>query len=605
MEDDENYGWPGVRVLCLHETESARRLKVLRSYLDATQHDSKAYDFLGRPRTPGNSYLDERLKGHDMKGAVPQCPPPLSECRPDAPVHAIRRIVKLFTDTIYPIDRPPRIDVVTDRASTRYLNAIFRASSSWSTLREARDIAGACRQSAIRLWVRDGTPYSEAIDTAELHVREWSSQVDRIPRVVVWQRLVEKDEETAQGLECRRYWQTRVFDDEYEYEYEDVPENYGRELSPGLTRDDGETAKTGWIPIATDDDGEPKIYEHHAGRCPIVWIQSSRNTSDLGGELDAEGGHELADAIDLLASGANRSAKSNADPTVTISDTRSWHMTELNRPVKKGGRIDLSEQGKADLLEISGSAMDAGQKVLAMMRRELMQLARCVIVDPENAQSFTAQSGRAARMLWKSMHQAVAAKRGDQEGPIRQICGIWISIGKSVDEITHDAEEAEGDVIVLPPTRVHRAEAEKLPPGTPEIMRDGDHVVVGHAVGEGGHAAILWPSFTEADGEELSAHAASLVTATGGSKILSQETGVRAFAGLIGADVDAREELDRIRTEDESRMAALFEQMGQDEDDDSDEDDESGSEESEDEGQDESSDSDESEDSDDEEDVEA
>jgi hypothetical protein len=376
---------------------------------------------------------------------------------------------------------------------------------------------------------------------------------------VVWQRLVEVEEETAKGLETRKVWRTRVFDETHEYVYQDVAEDYGAKAIEGLTRDDGETADTGWIPIAVDDAGMPEVIEHQAGRCPVVWITSTRTTTGPTGEPDCHGTEKLLDKADYTASMATRSANANADPTLKLKDTRQWHMA--NRTVEKGhGRmIRVSEQGDAELLEASGAAVEMAWKTYEHQRDAVLQTTGAVIIDPKVAGAW-AQSGRALSILWRPMEAAAGEKRVPMEGAIEQLADMWRAIGKVLGVCSTEDEEPDG--LVLPPVKLDKALAAKQGYEVVEQVVDDDasDVLCVHQVGVGRHVTIVWPPYHEASTEQFAAVAQAATVATGGQAVIAQRSGVRMALRAAGLPDDVEKEIKAIEEEAEGRMerAAAF-----------------------------------------------
>jgi len=544
------YDWPGVRVLHLPETDRVKRLSAMRCFFDGEQHDHKKYDFTGRPRVTGNTYLVERLKPLSFE---PVNKPALGARKPDTAIPLQRQVVQSFDQMIYPRGQAPTIEVPADPRTERYLRAVMKRSLSWVSLQAARSDAGKTGEAAIRVGVIDGKPITETIDTRELHVREWADQMEHVPAVVVWQRQVEVQSETADGLETVCVWRTRVYDETHEYEYEDVAEDYGEKTDATKTRDDGETAETGWIPIAKGPDGQPKIVEHKAGRCPILWVQNTRCTTDPAGDPDCDGVYHLTDEIDVTASMIARSTRSNLDPTLHVKDELRWH--RMNRVYQKGwgGLIRTSDKGDAKLLESSGSTVEMGWKTYRELRKEVMYTTSCVIIDPENAGKY-AQSGKAHSMLWRPMEAASGRKRVPQELVIEQMIEVWATLGGALGVAS---TEEEGEGIKLPPVKLAKAVAQEQGYQVlAEIAGEGEEqdVLAVHQVGTGRHAELIWPPYHETSPEQYQATVQATAVATGGAKLLSQRTGTRLVLRSTGMPDDVDTELARIEAETERNM---------------------------------------------------
>lgn len=588
------YEWPGVRVLHLDRTARVKHLTALRGFCENRQHDHHRYDFAGRPRSEaarGQTYIVERMM---RLAAEPDRKPAYEARKPDVPIPLQRQVVNGFDEMVYPRGLAPTIEVPADPRTERYLRAVMTRSLSWVTLQAARGDAGKTGEAAIRVGVDAGKPISEVLDTRELYVRLWANQMDHVPEVVVWQRLVEIEVETDKGLatECR--WRTRIFDGEYEYVYEDVPENYGERVKPNMTRADGENEDTGWIPIARwteeeledlDDEaapvtlvdngdgervtrppkpGDPKIIEHQAGRCPIVWIQNTHTTQDPSGEPDCDGVHQLSDAIDLLASMNFRATRSNLDPTLHVKDQLRWH--RMHRVYEKGWSavIRTSESGDAKLLETAGQTVEMGWKTYNELRKEFLHTVRCVIIDPEHAGQY-AQSGVAHAMLWRPMESAAGKKRVPQELAIQQVFELWMNLGDAWKVSSTEDEEPEG--IVLPPVKLRKKVAEAQ--GYAVVMEleakedeEEPEVLAVHQVGSGKHVELIWPAYHETSPEQFQLAMQAITVGTGGAKVLSQRTGVRLGLQAAGMPDDVDGEIAQIDKESEKSMEKMAGMLG-------------------------------------------
>jgi hypothetical protein len=572
-EDSGRYDWPGVRVLHLDRTPRVKRLTALRGFCENTQHDHHSYDFAGRPRPAGargQTYLAERVL---RIGFEPDRKPPYEARKPDVPIPLPLQAVQAFDQMIYPRGLAPTIEVPADPRTERYLRAVMLRSLSWVTLQAARADAGKTGEAAIRVGVDCGKPISEVLDTRELHVRRWENQMEHLPREVVWQRLVEIEVETDKGLEAVRVWRTRVFDDEQEYIYEDVPEDYDEHLKPNMTRADGETKDTGWISIArwTEEEieeleeaegnpqaGDPKIFEHKADRCPIVWVTNTHTTQSNTGAPDCDGALHLADAIDLIASMNLRATRSNLDPTLHVKDELRWH--RMNRTYAKGWGevIRTSQSGDAKLLETAGTTVEMGWKTYEHLRREFLHTVQCVIIDPEHAGKY-AESGVARAMLWRSMEAAAGKKRLPQELALGHLFELWVALGTAWGVSSTEDEEPEG--IVLPPVKLpleaaggEAPEGYKIVKRLPVTEDEVAEVLAVHQVGTGKHVEVLWPAFHETTPEQFQATVTAVATATGQAKVLSQRSGVRMALQAAGMPDDVDGELQLI--EEETEVAA-------------------------------------------------
>lgn len=545
-QDDPAIHIPKVTVLNLPETYRAKKLRALRSFVEGTQHDHMMARWDGSPRDPGVGYLWARMK---PQGFVPTNAAPYGMRKPNVSYPLPRQVTMRFTELLLGEGRHPRIEVA-DPSSEAYLEAVTGEADVWDALIEARDYAGSTGSSALVLGVVEGQPVSEMLETAELYVEAWKQGSRWEPLEVVEQRLVEVDsiDPETRKIAKTKMWRTRMWDTEHVYLYRDVPENYGKkQVDKGLPPPP--------IPIQKDDDGVPMAFEHRAGRCPVVWIQNTRNNKSPEGRPDNEGALHLADEMDRLQSFIVRAAKANVDPTLVYLDDRIMH--RQNPVLRKGwgSVIKGSEKATVSLLEITGASIEMAWKTMMHLRDEYLQTVGCVIVDPQNAGAF--KSGEALSLLWRTMEAKANRLRVPIRDALKQLAEIWMQIGHSFDIVSTDAPDSQSDddrdVMELPPK---------------EVKKDG--ITVGwstHSPGKARHAKVAWPPYHVPTATQLQQMAIALSTATGTKPTLSQETGVAAMLLFLGKG-DPAEELERLKKQTDESMqgftAAMFEGAGED-----------------------------------------
>lgn len=540
-----------MRVLRIDQTARAQRIRSLQSYYEQTQHDHHTLTWDGKPRDPGVGYMVERLT---RSGFVAGNAAPYSNRRPSCPYPLGRQIITSFTDMLLGAGQYPTLVVQLDDDTTAFLIEVMNESDAWDTLTEARNFAGAGGSAAVLLSVLDGEPSTEFLNPAELYVPEWEDKKGWIPRVVIEQRLIERDEIGEDGIETKRFWRTRYWDEEFAIVYQDVPEDYGSD----------EETKDQPIPIL----GEP--VRHYAGRCPVVWYQNIRNSKAPEGESDLHTTHEPIDQIDQLQSMTMRASKANADPTLVYKDTDRNRRKNPHISKGHGARIDVSEQGDAKLLETSGSSIVTAWDGIKNVKQEVLQTTSCVIVDPETAGTYL--SGEALQILWRRMENRSNRLRRPLTSVVRQMCRIWIAMAEELGIGSTDDEGEEG--IQLDP-RVIKPEPEedkRFPADDPE-GEDGEEgsepeepeeiepVLQPHTLGEGRSVRVQWPPYHRPTPTQLQAMAAALSVATTSKQVLSQETAVAHLSSFIGLG-DGTEELARIKAEKEENVAKFGAPLG-------------------------------------------
>lgn len=512
-----------VYVMDIHKTSRSLSLRALQAYLLQRQHDHKTLSWDGAPRDAGVGYMYERLQ---PQGFVPSNAAPYgySGRKPSCPDPIGRQVIRAFTDMVFGAS-PPDIGTPADPATGSYLESVMAEADAWDTLSEVRDYTGACGESAILVEVLDGEPSTERLNTANLEVLEWETCRGWIPKKVVEQRIVEKsvlNEETKKS-EVVKVIRTRYWDDQVAVTYEDVPTDYGQ---------DEKDPK----PIPVKD-----TVEHNAGRCPIVWVQSTRSSQSTSGDTDLEGVYEVADQIDKMQSMVTRASVANTDPTLVYKDED--RNRRRNNQLRKGhgARIDVGPQGDAKLLETTGSSIQTSWDGVRELRERVFQVTGCVVVTPETASAY--KSGTAIAMMWRAMESRCSTRlRPPLKTAIKQICNIYIAIGTAVGVSSMEEDEPGG--IVLPPKVTPPS---KDDPDTPPKIE-------AHKVGRAKYYEVRWAPFHEPTPEGLQAMAAALTAANGQKPLLSRETATREMVNVIG-NVDPNEELERIEAEHGQSMS--------------------------------------------------
>ena len=133
----------------------------------------------------------------------------------------------------------------------------------------------------------------------------------------------------------------------------------------------------------------------------FVWVQNLPS-DEQDGVPDCEGLYESLDEIDVLLSVMLRGAKLNLDPTLVIKDDK---LFVQRMGIKKGSENAIvvdKEGGDAKYLELTGSSIEAGIKLFNEHRRTILEVAECVIPDPDTI-AAQGQSAAAQKMVFSRM----------------------------------------------------------------------------------------------------------------------------------------------------------------------------------------------------------
>lgn len=537
-----------LRVLDLDKSPQSMRLQLRWRYYQQTQHDGLGYDFDGRNRPAGISYEEQRLRSLgwiSIENATNPAGPPAAVSfgvrRPNCPTTIAGYVVDTYTAMLLGDGREPALRVVGDEDSTAAINAMFESGYAWDALQEVRTIAGAEGAAAILTEIVDGELSPRSLRPEDLHV-EWDRTRDWVPRFVIEQRRVEIDRLNEKGERTReKVWRTRAWDRKYAYVYQDVPEDHGKEpVSGGPSQ--RQAAKDGWIELA-----EAPI-EHKAGRCPVVWLQNTRCSDDPVGEPDCGNVFELIDRLDELWSMNLRGTKANLDPTLVIADKLVERRWQERRAKGHGNKIEVSEVGRAELLEMTGKTIEIGWLTAGQIRQAIEMRTGVTVIQPDQAGAF-ASSGVALQILRGTANNRAAARRPSLTRAITQIAGILIALAKAWGI---KPAGADGKGIGLPPREVPND--------------DGETVIEPHKLGRGGAIVLSWGDLYSPTPQDLQVTAQALTLATGGQPVLSQETGVGLMINCAQTDTDTAVELDRIRSEGEAKVASFESSMTPDAD---------------------------------------
>ena len=537
-----------LRVLDLDQTKQSHRLRLLWRYYEQTQNDALKHDFDGVNRSAGISYLEQRLRSLgwiSVENATNPAGPPaavsFSSRRPSCPTTIVGYIVDTYTAMLLGDGREPAVRVVGDQDSTAALNAMLEAGYAWDAWQEARRYAGAQGAAGFLTEILDGALVFRALRPEDLYI-EWETTKDWVPRLVIEQRRVEVTQISDEGkIETVEVWRTRAWDRVHAYVYEDVPIDHGAGTPSGGTSQRA---------AAANAHGEIELSEapipHRAGRCPVIWLQNTRNSDDPFGEPDCPPSVlELVDQLDTLWSMNVRGTKANLDPTLVISDKLVERRWQERRAKGYGQKIEVSEVGSASLLEMTGKTIEVGWLTAGHLRSAIEQRTGVVVIQPDQAGAF-ATSGVAIQLLRGTANNRAAARRPSLGRAIMQGCQVLLTLA-SEHRIKRIGDPGVG--IALPPREVPSAE------------QGGEATYVEHEIGSGKAIALSWGDLYSPTPQDLQVTSQALMMATGNQPVLSQATAVGLMINTAQTDTDASEEIKRIQSEAATRVASFESSM--------------------------------------------
>jgi len=504
-----------------------RELDRRQQYYDCTQHDEKKYDFDGR-------IIDQRGSGASatqplINSEVAPFYVPLSARRPHAPARLARVITNAFTNMVFGAQRFPTIKVSGDADTQDFDAELVRATNLSTKMIRARTIGGSVGTVGLS-WCFDakGRPSIEVHNGKYLFVHEWEDREELIPQWVTEVYLTSRPEwdGSKKKFLTNWYWHRRDWMPDQDVLFVDV--RYQKGVEPD------------WIP------DQKNSVRHEDGFCHLHWIQNLPAEGE-DGVPDYDGLYELFDAVDVLNSVVVKGAILNLDPTLVLKIDRDIAGA---MGVKKGSDNSLivGEEGGADYLELTGSSLEAGIKLLQEQRRNGLETAQCIVPDPADVAAQGVSSVALKAMFGPMMGKCETLR--DQYGrPIKRMFdqmnrAARAKVGQSTvvvvkDENGQDVEKPGRYVIALPPKIVEtpKQDDEGQPvfdeqTGKPQV----DVKKVDRAPGAGGDVELDWPPYFMPTPADQQAELTTLSAAAGAKPILSQQTAVEKAAAALGVD---------------------------------------------------------------------
>jgi intein/homing endonuclease len=494
---------------------------------NCTQHDEKKYDFDGRivdQRGAGASATQPLLNSQVAPFYVP-----LSQRRPHAPARLARVITNAFTNMVFGAQRFPTLRVAGDADTQDFDAELVRATNLSSKMIRARTIGGSVGTVGIS-WCFDaqGRPRIESHNGKHLFVHEWADREELVAAHVSEVYLTARSE--WDGIKKRFltnwYWHRRDWTPDEDVLF--VEAKYEKNQEPV------------WVP-------DPRNSVPHAdGFCHLAWVQNLP-TEGEDGLPDYDGLYELFDAVDILNSVVVKGAILNLDPTLILKMDRDIAGT---MGISKGSdnSIVVGIDGGADYLELTGSSLEAGIKLLQEQRHNALETAQCIVPDPADVAAQGVSSVALKAMFGPMMGKCETLR--DQYGTaIKRIFDQMNTVARNKvgqkttvqvpDETTGDMEEREAEFKIQIAQKVTE---------TPKVDDDGQPVLDDEGKpqteattedrrpGQGGDVELDWPEYFPLTPADQTAVVTVLSTAAGGKAILSQQTAVEKAAAAFGVD---------------------------------------------------------------------
>lgn len=547
----------GFNARLLLEGERFQSLAHKERFFRGQQHDHKVFDFNQR-MVKAPSGVQPLLGGLQSASYVA-----LDQRRPCAPYRLDREIVKGFTRLVFGRGRWPAINVVGDKMTQRFAEALVRASRMPLVMIRARNLGGACGTVGLSWRYWQGSPRVQVHNARALHVHEWADRELLVPAHVTEVLQYEQDEwnQKEKRVEKRTFWRRRDWTPQADVTFLDVPAS-----------DDPE-----WV----IDDSDGATFVHADGFAHFVWVQ---NQPDLDGscedgESDLETLFDNLDMVDVVSSATALGGAKNLDPTLVL-DVDSAELGSA--PVQKGSDNAIAFKGASSskYLEISGAAISAGKDLLGEQTRQVRDVAGYVKPDPDKV-AAAGTSGRALELLYGPMIAEADTLREQYGRAIEQLLEQMIASAKArmpergedgelsyPVEVSGEEEAAEGEepqerevdfYVALPPI----VEERDVLDATGQITGKKEIVVTELHPGQGGDVELKWGDYFPKSDADLQARATTLSTASGGKPIVSHRTAVELFASELGLDPAAEWKLVEAQVAaDKAAQAGMFPEAG-------------------------------------------
>jgi hypothetical protein len=521
--------------------ERFRELDRRQSYYDCNQHSYKRFDFDGRLITTGGgiSVTQPLLSAERAAYYVP-----LRSRRPSSPYRLPRVIVKSFTGMVFGEGRFPNFRVEGDSGAEDYVQALVKAMKLPIKMIRARDLGGAMGTVGLSWCFLNGRPRCLVHNAKNLYVHEWEDREEHIPRHVT--ELFQYSNGDEWDPDKKRYVQNLYW--------------FRRDWTPNVD--------IVFLPVKVESGKDPiwepdpsKSEDHKDNLIHFAWIQNKPNEG-IDGFPDYEGLYENFDTLDLLLSVIVRGATLNLDPTLKLK----MDPDLVNRMgVRKGSdnALVVGKDGDADYLELAGLSLKAGVELFNAKRRSVLEVARCVIPDPDEI-TANGTSSVAMKMLYAPMLGESDIIREQYSEGMQRVLDPMITVARMASKstiIVYDQDGQETEIqreVLLPQKTVETpvTDEEGTPTGeTKTTKEDRDP-------GEGGEIETEWGPYFSPTPNDQSVLATTLSTATGGQQgFMSTQTATELMMQAFGRK--PQDEAERVagqNKQQQDQQAEMFKQ---------------------------------------------
>jgi hypothetical protein len=530
-------------------SERYQMLEYKERYYRCTQHDWKKFDFNGQLRTPGPPISQPLLASAQMPHYVS-----LSQRRPSTPYHIARLIVNSFTSLLFGYGHFPQFED-GDPVTQDFADALAQETKLESIMIRGRNIGGSVGTAGFSWQFIDGKPRILTHNGKHLFVHEWADRDDIIPAHVseIYQFPRDIFDPDKKKVIRKLFWFRRDWTLIADVVFKEVE----------VKKEEPE-----W------EIDEEASFIHNDGFCHFVWTQNlpEDDATSMDGSVDYAELYECCDSIDTLNSVTVRGGINNLDPTLKLK----MDPQVVNRfGIRKGSEnaITVGLAGDASYMELSGNSIDAGVKLFANQRAAILEIAQCIVPDP-NTITAAGTSSAALKIVFGPMLAKCAVLRTQYGTAIERILSQMILSAQKIYGVSDETEfdlvpDEQGNLqevsrpiqyfLKLPPRIVEEPEMDESGNATGKIITKK----IERHPGTGGAIRVRWSEYFASTTNDDQIKVQTLSVAAAGKQVLSRKSAIRCAAQVYRLDPD--KEYENVLSEDRmqrERELSMFSDIG-------------------------------------------
>jgi len=511
-----------------------RDLDYREAYYLCAQHDSKIYDFDGRI-VSGPRSVQPLISAEKSPIYIP-----LKMRRPAAPVRMGKIIVDSFTNLLFGENRFPNIRIEGDDTTQDFAQTLSRVGRLPMQMIRARNLGGSVGTVGLSWCFHEGVPRFEVHNAKNLYVHSWVDRALLLPKHVTEVYMFFKVKWDGKGFNKQYYWFRRDWTPDGDFVFEDVL--FEKDKDPFWAID------------------EEKSNRHEDGIVHFEWIQNTP-TDEIDGLPDYDGLYDQFDQLDILNSVVTRGAILNLDPTLKLKMDADM-VKRLG--VRKGSdnALVVGKDGDAEYMELAGTSIEAGTKLLESIRRSILETAQCIVPDPSEVAAqgvssvaiktmFAPMISKAdifreqyAAAMTRALENMIQVAKSRMERPLLRPVIDEASGEPLVDAMTGEPLMEQVSFVLRIPPRIEEVPQKTTDPTTgleiDAVDSDGNPLVTSVKIprmpGEGGEIALNWPPYFAPTYDDQAKVVTSMSLACGARAFLSLETATEIAATAFGID---------------------------------------------------------------------